>query len=235
MPSSSIHDPSRTRLITVAEVRNRVGFDSSDVSDGAVEDAIEDAQAHFINDTGRWVQGLELDGDIDGSNTDFEVPAPWRLIADDTLNETIDASDVHVYSEDTDTDPPTRSTLTVSSVDSRFGVITLNSAPSSGVDVKFDGYVIKRAWDIELVKSAIKALASWYVYGKAREGNEVLTADPGREDDGTNTQPAGKRHLDDYSRAIQALSGGSSFAVASKDKRHGSGSSVFGTGTGGGF
>ncbi len=223
-PSTSIHSPSRTRLITVSEVRNRSGFqDSSDASDAEVQDAIDDAEAQFMNDEARWLQGVELIGDVDGSNTSFELPDPWNLIADDTLDETIDASDVHVYTEDKSTTPPTRNTQTVTSVDSRFGVITLNTAPSSGVTVHFDGYVIKQAWDINLVKSALKSLASWFLWGQVRDGSEVLTADPTRAEGNDGTGMSGKRHLEDYERAIRALSGGNAFSVASKDRTQGAG------------
>lgn len=222
MPDSSLHKPSRTRLVTVSAVRNRCGVGDGDVKDGAVQAAIDDAQTDFVTDAARWVQGLELDGDTDGSNKDFELPTPWRLIADDTGDETIDQADVHVYTENTSDTPPTRSTQTVTSVDSRFGVIKLNSAPSSGVDVYFDGYVLKRVWDLGLIKSAIKAKASWYVVGKQREGEEVLTGSPGREaDNNSQTRPAGLRHLKDYHRTLNKLQGGSSISAATRDRSHG--------------
>lgn len=227
MPDTSLHSPSRTRLVSESDVRERCGIDSDDASTSDVQAAIDDAQAQFVNDAARWIQGVELEGDADGSNTDFELPKPWRLIADDTGDETIDSSDVHVYTEDDSTTPPTRSTQTVSSVDSRFGVITLSSAPSSGDEVFFDGYVLKRVWDATLIKSAIKALASWYTVGRAREGNEVLTGSPGRDaETGNQSDPAGLRHLRDYKRTLKTQQGGSSFSVASKDKSHGSGSGV---------
>ncbi len=227
MPSSSLHSPSRTRLVSESDVRERCGIDADDADQAAVQAAISDAQAQFVNDAARWKQSLQLEGDTDGSNKDFELPEPWRLIADDDGDETIDSADVHVYTEDDSTTPPTRTTVTVSSVDSRFGVVTLSSAPTSDREVYFDGYVLKRVWDTTLIKSAIKALASWYVVGRAREGNEVLTGSPGRDaETGQQSDPAGIRHLRDYKRTLKTQQGGSSFSIASRDKSAGSGSGI---------
>jgi hypothetical protein len=183
-----------------------------------VEAAIDDAQAHFINQEATWVQDLLLEGSTDNANQDYELPGDWQLIADDTLDETIDAADVHVHTEDPDTDPPTRTTQTVTSVNSRFGVIRLTSPPSSGVRVKLDGYLLKDAWDITQVKSAIKAYASWLLWGTVRDGSEVLTADPTRAEGDNGSEPAGIRHLRDYKRTVNALGGGSSMSAATRDK-----------------
>lgn len=219
-PGTSIHDPTRTRLVAASDVRDAAGWqDTNDISDSQVHAAIDDAMSQFLDDTARWLQGHPLDGDVDGNNTDFTLDGPYRLVADDTMDETIDASDVHVYTEDTSTTPPTRTTQTVSSVDSRFGVITLSSAPSSGVEVKMDGYVLKRAWNLQTVKRAVKALAAWYTYGTVRSGSQVLTGDPSRSEGDGDTDPPGIRHLRDYKRAIRSLQGGQVFSGASKDRR----------------
>lgn len=205
----------------MSAVRNASGFqDSDDASDTQVQEAIDDAMAYFLTDgPARWLQGQALEGAVDGSNKDYELPAPWRLVADDTMDETVGASDVYVYQEDRSEDPPTRSELTVSSVDSRYGVITLQSAPSSdsGSHILYDGYVLKEVWDMQVVRRAVKALASWYLHGTVRDGSQVLLADPERSEGG-DREPSGVRHLRDYKRAVKALSGGSSFSVASRDK-----------------
>lgn len=73
-----------------------------------------------------------LSGNIDGSNTTFETTS--YPIADSNYDNTINASDVELYSWTDSDDPSTKSSLTVSTVYANEGKIVVSSAPASTED-----------------------------------------------------------------------------------------------------
>ena len=116
---------------TVDKVRRISGLKSSDVSNADLISFIEDAQVLVRDDIITKIYKEKLTGSIDGSNTVFLTK--YSPIMDKDFDMVVDANDVDVWGTKTDdtTGEETYTSLTVSSVNSLGGGITLTTAPDS--------------------------------------------------------------------------------------------------------
>lgn len=206
MPATSKHTITRTQWVTAAQVRATSGYNSTrDIPDPDLNQVILDAQAELVKDIAVWVQGLELDGNVNGTNTVFELPGNYRLIFDDNFDDAFTAADVFVYTMDTSTDPPTPATVAVTSLDSRHGRITLTVAPSGSKTVHLDTYLLRRVIDVGQAKLALKLLASHYADIRVIQSQGVTLANPA----GGKTFAHGQKRdwLAQYHRVLQGIRG----------------------------
>lgn len=180
-----VKQTTRTPLTTAAEIRSLTGYsEAKDVSDGDLAVMITRAQAAVLHRLAVRVDRLELEGDIDGSNRYFRIPLkhPARVIVDDTLNLTTDASDVLVETRD---DPegsnafPTYASVTVSSVEALGGVILLQAAPATTIEgVHFTGLLMPRRIDKDQLKYVVELHVCHQVDVRARKPGGLLASQP---------------------------------------------------------
>lgn len=206
MPESS-YDPARSLLVTAAQVRSLTGANSSsDVSDADLQEIIRRAQASVLREVASRIRDLELEGGADGSRTTFLIPRQRRdrVILDDTGDLATGSADVLVQLRDDDTDPPTWSTATVSSVDALNGTVTLSAAPGTDKRVFFDGRLTNRRLDKEDLVGCIMLLAAHYVAIRMEEAGRVNLANPNAQQrEGTRA----RLYLIDYQREVRRLRG----------------------------
>jgi len=116
-------------LVTASDVRTNVlGLSESEAPDSLLNHYIEVAFKEVLREISIPVEYEEMSGEINGSNTEFEVD--HTPIADTNFDGTVDGNDITVYLWEEDD----YTQATVSSVNALKGVITLSSAPSSSID-----------------------------------------------------------------------------------------------------
>lgn len=114
---------------TPSEVRLRLGLTEDDAPDSIVNKFIIDAQNTMLKDISAYRMDEELYGNIDGNNKVYYTEN--RFIADTDFDQIIDENDITVNIWTDLTDPGTKSSTTVTSIDSNSGQITLTTAPPS--------------------------------------------------------------------------------------------------------
>ncbi len=134
---------------TIALARLLSGLSTEDISDADLTSLIPYADLKVKGCVFIGITDSELDGEIDGSNTEFRVSS-WP-IADYDASGTVDKDDLTVWSvkEDSTTGFEESTEITVSSVNARDGIVTLDTAPdSTTVDyVVSDYHLTKRGID----------------------------------------------------------------------------------------
>lgn len=207
MPPEGTYDPTRTLLVTAADVRALTGYTNDrDISDADLQSLIRDAQAGIIAELAPEDQ-VALDGPIDGSNTRFMVPSerPSRIIVDDTLNQTTDGSDVVVQLRNDNTDPPTFTTATVSSIDALNAILTLSAAPATTISkVLLTARLVKHRVDREKLKACIKYLVAHLVTKRQQQPGRVNLANPQAQDPDAQAH-AGRGYWTIYRAELKTL------------------------------
>jgi len=119
---------------TPSEVRLRLGLTEDDAPDSIMNKFIIDAQNAMLKDISAYRIDEELYGIIDGNNKVYYTEN--RFIADIDFDQIIDKNDVTVNIWTDSTDPGTKSSTTVTSIDANSGQITLTAAPPSATTDK---------------------------------------------------------------------------------------------------
>lgn len=116
---------------TIALARLLSGLSTTDISDADLTSLIPYADLKIKGCVFMSMADAELDGDINSSNKEFRVPS-WP-IADYDASGTVDADDLTLWSvkEDSTTGFEESTEITISSVNARDGIVTLDTAPDS--------------------------------------------------------------------------------------------------------
>lgn len=132
--SDSVKGATFASYAELDDIRSISGLTTTDVSDDVLYDLAYFASRQVIRDTTIRVFKEELDGNIDGSNKEYQIH--HNEIADTNYDAVVDASDVTVYTGEYDgtTGFMEYTEVTVSSVNKVDGIITLSSAPDD-VDI----------------------------------------------------------------------------------------------------
>jgi len=134
---------------SVASVRRLTPLTTDDISDSDLADYISDSTRALIEQITVEVDFELLSGTIDGSNTDFYTK--FYPIADTDGDKSVSTSEVTVYTMTNVDDIDTLTEVTVSSVDSSLGKITLASAPGNTIDAvvcSYRYYTHEIDWDM---------------------------------------------------------------------------------------
>lgn len=147
---------------TPEDVRFRLKIREQDGSDIHMKKHITDAQLKLLKDISGYRIDEELYGTIDGTNVYFYTDK--QFIADRNFDMTVDSNDLTVYLWTDASDPSTKSTATVSAVNSTIGQITLASAPTSGTAMVTCDYRFYNSYieDWQEVTTACAYLAGYY-------------------------------------------------------------------------
>ena len=141
---------------TLARLRSIAHFTEAEISDSDVNLFIPDADRGILRMATIEVYDEELDGDIDGSNMIFTTE--HKPIADIDFDKDIDKDDVVVYLKDYDAEQnPVSAEAEVSDVNSRDGIVTLTTAPTttnSEIGVFIDYRYYKTAVDYDVLTLA---------------------------------------------------------------------------------
>ena len=116
---------------TLVQFRSVTNFTTSDIIDAEVTALIADADRAIVRLTTTEQYLERLDGNVDEVNVDFKTN--YRPIADKDASGTVDKDDVEVYYATFDSVTNWRelgSAQTVSSVQSKEGIITMTTAPT---------------------------------------------------------------------------------------------------------
>ncbi len=115
---------------TIENFRHYTGIQEKDLEDNDIMMILDEADKFTVNQIIVKIFDEELEGTINGSNMEFTTK--FKPIADITRDKTINSEDVTVhgkyYTDDENNEYSHE--LTVSTVNSRDGIITLSSAPT---------------------------------------------------------------------------------------------------------
>ena len=115
---------------TIDKFRKYTGIKQKDMEDNDVQMLLPEADKATLEQIIIRVFDEELSGDVDGSNTEYTTAK--KPIADTNRDKTVNSSDVTVYAKyQTSENNPYSHEMTVSTVNSRDGIITLSSAPTT--------------------------------------------------------------------------------------------------------
>ena len=117
---------------TLTQFRLVTHFKEGEISDSDVGSLIADADRAIIRLTTTEVFLESLEGDIDGSNKDFRTK--YKPIADADADSSVGATDVTVYYatyDDVSNFIEYGSSQTVTSIQSKEGIITMTTAPTT--------------------------------------------------------------------------------------------------------
>jgi len=147
--------------VTVTEARTLLGYTTDDISDSDLQTLIDYATELIIEDLTLAIRDEEASGNIDGSNTTFEVDQ--FPIADTNGDKVVTGSDVTVYQWVDKDDPATKSTVPVSTIHPREGIIVLSSPPASTIEaITVDySYTWEEALNWDLIKVATSYLVGY--------------------------------------------------------------------------
>jgi len=150
-----------SNYVLSSEVRLLVGLTQSDISNDDLDDLIELATQFCIRDLTISVRDECPTGSINGVNKTFEVA--HYPIADISGNKTVGAEDITVYTWGDKENPATKSSISVSTVYDRDGIIVVTTAPSGTFEaLSIDySYTLEENIDWELVKMAVAYLTGY--------------------------------------------------------------------------
>jgi len=145
----------------IPEARDLLGLTTDDITDEDLQDLIDKATQIIIEEITIPVRDEEPSGSIDGSNTTFSVNN--YPIADSDGDKTVGSGDVTVYTWTDKDDPSTKSSISVSTVYPREGIIVTSTAPSSSIEkITVDyRYTFEEAINWELMKLACAYLTGY--------------------------------------------------------------------------
>jgi len=144
--------------ISPNDIRLIVGLTSSEAPDEEIEPYIEDAKRECLSDCCIFVKDEEITASEDNEKQ-YEVSHSY--IADTNFDGEWDFNDVLVYGWVDKDDPSTRVELSVNSVDGRYGIVELTTAPSSYEKVTIDYWYYRDYADPYLMRKACAILASY--------------------------------------------------------------------------
>lgn len=145
---------------TEEQVRRKLGLRNEEVTDVEITSYITDAQKDMRGDLAYEVSDDTLEGNL--SETTFTTT--YVNIADRNFDLKINNSDITVYGWVDDTDPASRTILTVSTIYPEYGKVVLVSAPSNYTKITADYFYTSSPTDLTLYPDACAYLAAFY-YG----------------------------------------------------------------------
>jgi len=141
---------------TLSRLRSITHFTEAEISDADINLFIPDADRGILRLATLEVYDEELAGDVDGSNTIFTTE--YKPIADIDFDKDIDKDDVVVYLKDYDAEQnPVSAEAEVSDVNSRDGIVTLTTAPTTTdteIGVFIDYRYYKKSVDFDVLTLA---------------------------------------------------------------------------------
>ena len=127
--------------LTVEDFREKTLLGKGEVSDRDIEQIVPEVNRAILDDIAERVNFEDLDGTIDASNTEFKTA--HKPIADSDLSQVEDIADVDIYegknTSEGNLDYGT-TTVAVSSIEKRNGIVNLTTAPTTGVASVFANY-----------------------------------------------------------------------------------------------
>jgi len=158
---------------TSAQFRRVSNFTTKEISDTDITDLIADADRAIVRLTTTEIYLEQLEGDIDGNNTDFKTK--HSPIADADADSDVDGDDVTVYYatyDDTTNWVEMGSSQTVTSIQANEGIITMTTAPTTttaeaGVFATYR-YTAKGVTDYDILKLASCYYLAYMVANKLR-------------------------------------------------------------------
>jgi len=147
---------------SLTQFRSVTNFTISEISDDEVNDLLSDADRALIRLSTTEVYLEKLEGNIDGSNVDFKTK--FSPLADSDASGSVDKDDVTVYYATYDSVTnwiELGSAQTVSSVQSKEGIITMSTAPTE-TTAEAGVYVIYRYESQGVLSTDIYKLAACY-------------------------------------------------------------------------
>jgi len=150
-----------TGYVSTTDCRTYTGLTSTDVSDNDLQSFINLASSMIVQDLSISIVDEQPSGNVNGTNKTFEVSK--YPIADINGDGTVSVGDVIMYQWTDDDDPSTRSTLTVSTIYPRDGMVVLSSAPASTIQkITADySYTLEDSIDWNLVGIACSYLTAY--------------------------------------------------------------------------
>ena len=146
---------------TLARLRAITHFTEAEISDSDVNLFIPDADRGILRMATIEVYDEELEGDIDGSNTIFTTE--HKPIADIDFDKDIDEDDVVVYLKDYDAEQnPVSAEAEVSDVNSRDGIVTLTTAPTT-TDTEIGVFIDYRYYQTSVDFDVLTLAANYYL------------------------------------------------------------------------
>lgn len=138
----------------IPEARELLDLSTDDISDEDLQSLIDKATQIIIEELTIPVRDEELSGTIDGTNSSFSVNN--YPIADIDGDKVVTPSDVTVYSWTNKDDPATKSTISLSTIYPREGIIVASSPPSISIEkLTIDySYTWEEALNWEMIKLA---------------------------------------------------------------------------------
>jgi len=151
---------------SVSDVRLLTDITTDDIGDTDLLSLINLATQMIIEDLTISREDELLDGNIDGSNTTFSTN--YYPIADIDGDKSVGPGDITVYTWTDSEDPATKSTVPISTIYPREGIIVLQSAPSKDIDqVTADySYLFEADLNWEMLKLACAYLTAFLFYVK---------------------------------------------------------------------
>ena len=146
---------------SLAELRSVSHFSTAEISDVDVTALMAAADRAVLRLATIEVYNEKLSGSIDGSNVLFT--SQHKPIADIDFDEDVDADDVTVYLVDHDSEQNEEHTETaVTSVNSRDGIITLTTAPTT-TNAEIGLYADYRYYNMPVDYDLLKLAANYYL------------------------------------------------------------------------
>ena len=150
---------------TPSEVRLRLGLTEDDAPDNIVNKFITDAEHMMLKELSSYRKDEELYGIIDGNNKVFYTEN--RYIADIDFDQTVDDNDVTVNLWTDSTDPGTKTSTPVTSINALSGAITLTTAPPIATTAKvtcdYRFYFSEIDWTLVNMATAYLAGYMWII------------------------------------------------------------------------
>ena len=145
----------------ISEVRLFTGLTNSDISDHDLQELINLSSTMMVEDLTMAVRDEEPTGSINGVNTSFEID--HYPIADINGDKTINSLDVSMYTWTNSDDPSTKTSIAISTVHPRDGIIVATTAPSTSVKkITVDySWTYEEAINWELMKLACVYLTGY--------------------------------------------------------------------------
>ena len=144
-----------------SDVRLLTGLTDTDISNHDLQELINLSSTMMVEDLTIAVTDEEPTGSINGVNNTFEIDK--YPIADTNADKTVSSLDVTVYGWTIRDDPSTKSTIAVSNVYSRDGIIITATAPSTSIkQITVDySFTIEESLNWELIKVACVYLTAY--------------------------------------------------------------------------
>ncbi len=147
--------------ISIPECRLLTGLTTTDISNQDLQTFINYSSSMIVSELAIPIKDEEPTGNIDGSNTTFEVSK--YPIADVNCDGSIGPADVTVYQWTDEDDPSTKSSISVSTIYQREGYIVVTTAPSASIEkITIDySFTYEEALSWDLIRVACAYLTAY--------------------------------------------------------------------------